>query len=100
MIRSFSIRNFKAFQELTIQLNQLVLLSGVNSSGKSSVLQALRLAELAAAGGSTVQLNDLMGLELGEANGRAQPPRRSSRTSEFVVQTDKGTDSVRANRPC
>ena len=98
MIRSFSVRNFKAFQELTIQLNQLVLLSGVNSSGKSSVLQALRLAELAAGGGSTVQLNDLMGLELGEAtdvlNRQAVEPH-----IEFVVQTDKGTDRFRLAAP-
>ena len=47
MIRAFEIRNFKAFTEVTLRLDQLVLLSGVNSSGKSSVLQALRLAELA-----------------------------------------------------
>ena len=67
MIRSFEIRNFKAFRDVTLQLGQLVLLSGVNSSGKSSVLQAIRLAELAMTHGPTVQLNQLMGLELGEA---------------------------------
>ena len=40
MIRSFEVRNFKALKDVNLQLGQLVLLSGVNSSGKSSVLQA------------------------------------------------------------
>ena len=98
MIRSFEVRNFKAFKDVTLRLGQLVLLSGVNSSGKSSVLQALRLAELAAAHGPTVQLNHLMGLELGEAT---DVLNREALTQyiELAVHTDGGGDRFRLVAP-
>ena len=93
MIRSFEVRNFKALKDVTLRMGQLVLLSGVNSSGKSSVLQALRLAELAMAHGPTVQLNRLMGLELGEAtdvlNREALAPH-----IELAVHTEGDVDRL------
>ena len=98
MIRSFSIRNFKGLKEVTLKLNQLVLLTGVNSSGKSSVLQALRLAELAALGGPAVQLNERMGLELGEATDVLNREALEAHI-ELAVQTDQGTDLVRLAAP-
>ena len=91
MIRSFEVRNFKAFRDLTLQLGQLVLLSGVNSSGKSSVLQALRLAELAMTHGSTVQLNHVMGLELGEATDVLNREALEQQI-ELAVHTEGGVD--------
>jgi predicted ATPase len=98
MIRSFEIHNFKAFKDVTLRLSQLVLLSGVNSSGKSSVLQALRLAELAATHGPTVQLNHLMGLELGEATDVLNREALVQHI-ELVVHTDGGSDRFRLAAP-
>ena len=43
MIRRLLLRNFKCFAERSIPLSPLTLLSGVNGTGKSSVLQALLL---------------------------------------------------------
>ena len=43
MISSFHLTAFKAFEELHLPLGNLTLLSGINSAGKSSVLQALSL---------------------------------------------------------
>lgn len=43
MIAEMRLRNFKAFVDLTIPLGSFTLLAGLNSSGKSSVLQALAL---------------------------------------------------------
>lgn len=93
MIRSFEVRNFKALKDLTLQLGQLVLLSGVNSSGKSSVLQALRLAELAMTHSPTVQLNQLMGLELGEATDVLNREALAQHI-ELVVHTEGGVDRI------
>ena len=93
MIRSFEIRNFKAFKEITLRLGQLVLLSGVNSSGKSSVLQALRLAELAMTHGPTVQLNRSLGLELGEATDVLNREALVQQI-ELVVHTEGGADRL------
>lgn len=43
MIRSLGLRNFKCFGDRTLQLGDLTLLSGLNGTGKSSVLQSLLL---------------------------------------------------------
>lgn len=43
MLREVHISNFKCFENLTLPLGQLTLLSGVNGGGKSSVIQILVL---------------------------------------------------------
>ncbi|MBC6480696.1 MAG: DUF3696 domain-containing protein [Hormoscilla sp. GM7CHS1pb] len=43
MIRSLRLKNFKPFQDQLLQFGRLTLLSGLNSTGKSSVLQSLLL---------------------------------------------------------
>ncbi|MCY4498103.1 MAG: AAA family ATPase, partial [Rhodospirillaceae bacterium] len=43
MLSSLELTAFKAFDELSLPLGGLTLLAGVNSAGKSSVLQALSL---------------------------------------------------------
>lgn len=45
MITSMSIQNFKSIRELDIPLSKLTVLSGMNSSGKSSVIQGIRILE-------------------------------------------------------
>lgn len=41
MIRTLRLGNFKCFQDETVPLERLTLLSGVNGAGKSSIIQAL-----------------------------------------------------------
>lgn len=48
MITSLSLQNFKAFSDAQIPLAPFTLLSGLNSSGKSTMLQALALLRQAA----------------------------------------------------
>lgn len=43
MFTQIDLRNFKAFPEVSVPLGGLTLLTGLNSSGKSTVLQALAL---------------------------------------------------------
>ncbi|GAB4291386.1 MAG: DUF3696 domain-containing protein [Oscillatoriaceae cyanobacterium] len=43
MIHSLRLQNFKPFEEQSLEFRPLTLLSGLNSTGKSSVLQALLL---------------------------------------------------------
>lgn len=45
MITSVYIQNFKSISELDIPLSKLTVLSGMNSSGKSSVIQGIRILE-------------------------------------------------------
>ena len=43
MIENLKLKNFKAFTDQSLNFNSLTLLSGLNSTGKSSVIQALLL---------------------------------------------------------
>ena len=43
MIKELDIRNFKIHDKLHLDLNNLTVLTGINSSGKSSIIQALLL---------------------------------------------------------
>ena len=43
MIRKLKLEGFKAFDRLDLALGGLTLLSGLNSSGKSTILQAFAL---------------------------------------------------------
>ncbi len=43
MLKSLRLKNFKAFDEIEIEFSSLTLLSGLNGSGKSTILQALGL---------------------------------------------------------
>ncbi|MFD4427987.1 DUF3696 domain-containing protein [Nocardia sp. NPDC058497] len=45
MLNGITLRNFKAFAEVTVPLRRLTLLTGLNSSGKSTVLQAFALLQ-------------------------------------------------------
>jgi predicted ATPase len=68
VIRSLSIENFKAFRKSQFDLSALTVLTGMNSTGKSTVIQALLLAQLAAeCDDGRVPLNGPYGLALGEA---------------------------------
>lgn len=61
------IRDLKCFRDVTLEMRGLTLLTGLNSSGKSTTLQALLLADIAARGISEVPLIGESGLAMGEA---------------------------------
>lgn len=44
MIKQIELKRFKKFKQTTIDLGELSILVGENSSGKTSVLQAINLA--------------------------------------------------------
>lgn len=50
MVSSVELNAFKSFGHKTIELKGLNLFMGLNSSGKSSVIQALRMVSRAASG--------------------------------------------------
>lgn len=67
MINDVRIRNFKRFVDQSFRLTPLTVLTGLNSSGKSTVAQALLLAHHAETCGSdAVPLNGEPGLRLGQ----------------------------------
>lgn len=58
MIKRVDLNGFKSFDDTSIELKNLTLLTGLNSSGKSSVIQAIEMAEtFRRTGGRTFLLN-------------------------------------------
>ena len=98
MIRVVTIRNFKAFRAISLNFGKLTLLTGANSSGKSSVLQALLIADDSATASPWVQLNDRMGLALGEAQD-VLSRHAAERHIELAVTADGVTDTYKLGIP-
>jgi predicted ATPase len=69
MIHALSIRGFKRYKAQRFELAPLTVLAGLNGSGKTTVIQALLLAQQASRRecNGTVELNGPFGLELGTA---------------------------------
>jgi predicted ATPase len=71
VIRHVELSNFKRFRSLSVDLRALTVLSGLNGSGKTSLIHALLLARLASVGSpppAVIPLNGPFGLALGEAS--------------------------------
>lgn len=69
MISALDIRNFKKFRSVEIAFRSMTILTGMNSAGKSTLIQALLLARQIAEkpGAPVAQLNGPHGLALGDS---------------------------------
>ena len=68
MLTAVEVDGFKRFPSVRLAFAPLTVLTGLNGSGKSSLVQAILLAQEAATRrGDTVRLNGPFGLELGTA---------------------------------
>jgi predicted ATPase len=56
MINKIFLKNFKCFQELDLSINRINILTGCNSSGKSTVIQSLALMKQSFKGGSSEKI--------------------------------------------
>ena len=45
MIKKLNLKNFKCYEEIELKLTKINILTGTNSSGKSTLIQALKLYE-------------------------------------------------------
>ena len=63
-IRNVRIKNYKCFQDESIELSKLTVLTGRNSAGKSSFIQSLLLYELSGKN-KRIYTNDIFELNLG-----------------------------------
>ena len=98
MISKLQIENFKAFKELDLRFAPLTVLTGLNSSGKSTVIQALLLAQVASGLSRTVPLNGPFGLNLGEAS--AVLHSESTQASvRIALHGPSGIEEVRLDIP-
>lgn len=66
MIKSVELKNFKCFNRLQLPLSKLTILAGANATGKSTVIQALLLADATAREqGGSVDVSKALGVAVG-----------------------------------
>jgi predicted ATPase len=97
LLKSIELRNFKSARKLSVKLANLTVLTGLNGSGKSSVLQALALLKQSLSASSGTQELALRG-ELVRL-GRSEDVRFENALDDeisFVVETSKGQTSLHA----
>lgn len=84
MINKLTLKGFKSFKEETLTINNLTLLTGLNSSGKSSVIQSLLMLEKA----SKTETNFLL-KDHGTIKELANPYYIGDLTIEAINETNK-----------
>lgn len=67
MIRSISLKNFRGFQDHSVEMNPFCLLIGQNNAGKTTIVEALRIVSVALAKAATAKFqmaNESIGPEI------------------------------------
>lgn len=99
MIARLEVTNFKAFRELDLSLRRLTVLAGLNSAGKSTVIQSLILAQLAGQAEGGVPLNGPFGLALGEASDVIHSQADEGAVIRFVLSGPQGRELIELSAP-
>ncbi len=86
MIDQIKLTNFKSFSKLELGLRPMTLLSGLNNSGKSSVIQAIRMVQ------NWVETGDPT--ILGHGSLEEMKNRKSARKSPMEISIRKSTESI------
>lgn len=107
MIDSLKLINFKCFNQARIEMNRLTVLTGANASGKSSVIQALILADHSNRirrnnGGAeeavSVDVNSVFGFPIGAPNALvSQNPVDESGEYDFILTLESEGEECRFN---
>lgn len=92
MIKAVELKNFKCFDHLQLPLSGLTILAGGNAAGKSTVLQALLLADATAREkGDSVDASEALGIAVGGPRGLISQNRTEVFDGDFLfdIQWDE-----------
>jgi len=97
MIKMFRIKNFKCFREVSFPFSQLTILSGINSSGKSTLIQSMLMLRQSVMLKTFSELGMLINgplVRLGDAQDlfHEAPGSDSTNSIEFELEFDEGKD--------
>jgi len=93
MINSLTIKNFKCFEDLHIELSNLNVLAGINSMGKSSVIQSILLLRQSYEMGAIAKGLHLNGSLVQIGTGR-DLMNRNSEEDEISISVNNGCEDV------
>ena len=94
MINNLTIKNFKCFENLSVELSNLNIFAGINSMGKSSVIQAILLLRQAYEMGTLTKGLHLNG-DLTQIGTGYDLMYRNSDQDEIAIEIVVGEDSIR-----
>ena len=98
MIVNIQIKDFKCFENESIKLRPLTLLTGTNSSGKSSLIQALLLCANVEAGSDMLEYINSLG-DFDELKNRYTNPREYEIKIDFDDNSEHITKSSKDSYP-
>ncbi len=86
MIKTVELKNFKCFNHLQLPLAELTILAGPNAAGKSTVVQALLLAEATAREkGDSVDASEALGIAVGSPGALVSQNLTECPDGDFLV---------------
>ncbi len=87
MINSIELKNFKCFTHMQIPLSELTIFAGSNAAGKSTVIQALLLADATAREkGSSVDVSAALEIEAGNPQALISQNRTETVQGDFFIK--------------
>lgn len=96
MINCVEMQNFKCFDHLKLPLSQLTILAGGNAAGKSTVMQALLLANATAhEKGNTVDASEALGVAVGGPKALISQNRKETLEGDFLFHIQWGEKWVK-----
>ncbi len=95
MIQSLELKNFKCFDQLKLQLAKMNILAGSNAAGKSSVIQALLLADATSREkGDSVDATEALGVAVGNPRALIAQNRQELAEGDFSLHVRRGETEV------
>ncbi len=97
MIKSMELINFKCFNHIQIPLSDLTIFAGSNASGKSTIIQALLLADATAREkGDFVDVSSALGVEAGNPKALVSQNRIETAQGEdfFIDYPNAGAEKL------
>lgn len=95
MIKSIELQNFKCFDHLQLPLAELTVLAGGNAAGKSTVMQALLLADATAREkGNSVDASEALGVAVGSPRALVSQNRTELSEGDFSLKIQWNEQAV------
>ncbi len=86
MIKAIELKNFKCFNQVKLSLSELTILAGGNAAGKSTIIQALLLAEATAREkGDFVNASEALGVVVGSPRAFISQNQTECPEGDFVI---------------
>lgn len=99
-MKKLILSNFKCFVNSEIEFKPLTILTGINASGKSSIIQALLIYNYAAGREekALVDVNEVLGIDVGSPRNLVSQNAQDLENADFRIRVDDGIIDFRVDK--